>query len=181
MQALSHSESTPLEKLAWRGIELCRQGEWQEGVYWLSQVSEVEGSGEDEVPALFYAYLGYGVARNHGRNAQGLELCRRAIAMDQYQPESYYFLARLYLLIGDRRSAFQVVEEGLEIAPGNGRLAEVRHQLGDRRRPVLPFLSRRHPVNRYLGKVRHRFLGPGRASRGPADRERTGGSESPVR
>lgn len=166
MQALpkkdvAASEAVDLEELAWRGIELCRTGDWQAGVYCLGRVMEGEASGEEEIPGLFYAYLGFGMARYHDRPEQGLELCRRALEMDRYQPESYYFLARLYLLIGDRRSAYQIVERGLEIATDDSRLLEVRRELGERRPPVLPFLGRRHPLNRYLGRVRHRLLDRG--------------------
>ena len=166
MDASAKKESSPLEEIAWRGIELCRQGDWQEGLYWLGQVAEAEASGDEEVPALFYAYLGYGVARYHGRTDQGLALCSRAIAMDRYQPESYCFLARLYLLLDNRRLAFQIVERGLEIDAANPRLYEIRRELGKRRSPVVPFLSRRHPVNRYLGQMRHQLLGSHRPGRG---------------
>ena len=150
--------------LAWRGIELCRRGDWREGLCWLGRAAEAEGREEHAgLPGLFYAYLGYGIARFEGHREQGLELCRRAVEMEHYQPECYVFLARTHLMMEDRRSAFQVVELGLEIDAANEDLLRIRDGLGKRRPPVLRFLPRRHFANRWLGRVRHWLLGsPGR-------------------
>ena len=143
--------------LAWRGIELCRRGNWQEGLCWLGRAAEAESG---EPPGLFYAYLGYGIARFEGHREQGLELCRRAVKMEHYLPECYAVLARTHLLLEDRRSAFQVVELGLEIDAANEDLLHIHADLGKRRPSVLRFLPRRHFANRWLGRIRHRLLGP---------------------
>lgn len=153
---MENKESEPAEA-AWRGIELCRQGDWKEGLYWLSQAASRDQD-EGNLPALFYAYLGYGVAKYQKQEQQGLSLCRRAVDQELYQPETYYFLARTHLLLGDRRKAFDVVERGLGVDPVHGGLKALRADLGERRRPVLPFLSRRHLFNRWLGLARHRLL-----------------------
>lgn len=147
---------------AWRGIGLCRRGDWQRGMYWLSKAAgSCAHSGA--LPAVFFAYLGFGLARYQGKHSQGLMLCRRAVELERYQGDSYLFLARTHFLIGDRRSAWSVVERGLEIDAGNTDLLGLRRELGQRRAPVLPFLARSHPLNRALGRVRHRFLATRRA------------------
>ncbi len=146
---------------AWRGIELCRQGDWQEGLYWLGLAAE-PGGRRDDLPGLFYAYLGYGIARYQGQQQQGIQLCQRAVETELYQPEGYYFLARTQLLAGDRRAAFDVIERGLEVDSANIELLALKDELGKRRPPVLPFLARGHALNRWLGKIRHRLLGPER-------------------
>ena len=143
--------------MAWKGIELCRQGDWKDGLYWLSLAAEAKDE-TDELPALFYSYLGYGVARYQKQQLQGLKLCRRAVELEFYQPESYDFLARAHLLIGDRRAAYDVVERGLEVDSSHEGLLSLRSELGERRRPVLSFLPRRHALNRWLGMARHRLL-----------------------
>ncbi len=148
--------------VAWKGIELCRQGDWKEGLYWLSLAAEAKAK-TDELPALFYSYLGYGVARFQKQKEQGLKLCRRAVELEFYQPESYYFLARTHLLMGDRRAAFDVVERGLEVDSTHPGLSELRTELGERLQPVLAFLPRHHALNRWLGMARHRLLGRHRA------------------
>jgi hypothetical protein len=45
------------------------------------------------------------------------------------------------------------------IDPANTCLAEDLQRLGRRRLPVLQFLPRHHPLNRWLGRLRRRFGG----------------------
>ncbi len=143
--------------MAWKGIELCRQGDWKEGLYWLSLAAKAKES-TDELPALFYSYLGYGVARYQKQQLQGLKLCRKAVELEFYQPESYDFLARTHLLMKDRRAAYDVVERGLEVDSTHEGLLTLRSELGERLPPVLSFLPRQHRLNRWLGMARHRIL-----------------------
>ncbi len=143
--------------IAWKGIELCRQGDWKEGLYWLSLAAQAKEE-TDELPALFYSYLGYGVAKYQKQKQQGLKLCRRAVEIEFYQPEAYYFLACAHLLLEDRRAAVDVVERGLEVDSSHPGLTALRTELGERLSPVLSFLPRRHAVNRWLGLARHRLL-----------------------
>ncbi|MEM7585689.1 MAG: hypothetical protein AAF560_20030 [Acidobacteriota bacterium] len=157
MSAMQANASDPVE-VAWKGIELCRRDDWNEGLYWLSQAAAGDEHGHG-LPALFYCYLGFGVAKYQDQVAHGLRLCKRAVDLELYQPESYYFLARTHLLDGDRRAAFKVVERGLRIDATHGDLLELKNELGERRKPLISWLPRRHPVNRLLGKARHRLLG----------------------
>lgn len=144
--------------LAWRGIEHGRQGEWTEALYWLSLAAE-QSPTERELPPVFYAYLGHGIARFQGKTREGVKLCQRAAELDLLQPEACRLLAETFLLSDDRRSAIDAVERGLEIDAADAELLELKDQLGDRRQPVLAFLPRHHAVNRYLGRLRHRLLG----------------------
>ncbi len=155
----SRPDDAPPEELAWRGIELCRQGDWQDGFYWLSLAADatVETSA---VPSLFFAYLGYGLARFQDEREEGIRLCRRAVELDMYQSENYFYLASTLLLAGDRRAAVDTIERGLQIDATHEGLAALKAEIGQRRRPVLPFLARRHFLNRWLGRLRHRLFGP---------------------
>jgi len=145
-------------EIAWRGIELCREGDWKEGLYWLSLAAGAKSDGTD-LPSVFYAYLGYGVAKYQNNVIEGLKLCRHAIELEFYQPENYYFLAQVQLLARDRRSAMASLERGLEVDSSFGGLLELKREMGERRPPVLPFLARENFLNRLLGKWRHRLLG----------------------
>ncbi len=145
--------------VAWRGIELCRQGEWNEGMYWLSMAAGVSSNSLEQLPGVYFAYFGYGLARYRGKRKEGLKMCKRAVELEFYQPDNYQLLARAYFLIGDRRSAYDVVERGLEIDASNEELLSLHRDIGLRRAPVLPFLPRGNPLNRALGRVRHRMLG----------------------
>lgn len=168
MQALKSSEpesrvAAAVEN-ARRGIELCRQGDWQEGFYHLSLVAESPVE-TDALPSQFFAFLGYGLARLQGEVDQGLRLCRHSVAIDPYEGEGYYYLARTFLQAGDRRSANDAIERGLRNDAGFRPLLELRSEIGDRRPPVLPFLPRRHYLNRTFGRLRHNLLGARRSGR----------------
>lgn len=141
----------------WQGIELCRNGEWDEGFVHLSQAAESHDS--QDLPSLFFAYLGYCLARS-GNRKKGLEVCRRAVSLDPYQAESFICLARCWIDDDKRREALDAIRRGLQIDPTNKPLKNLRRRLGRRRRPVLPFLQRNHPLNRTFGRVRHWILGP---------------------
>ena len=161
-QAVDSPESQPHVQpgeLAWRGIELCRQEEWQEGFYWLSQAADVTVE-TNAVPSLFFAYLGHSLARLQGEFDEGLRLCQRAVDLGLYQPENYYCLAATHLLAGERRSAVDVVEQGLQIDAAHQGLRELKAEIGQRRKPVLRSLPRRHFLNRTLGRLRHWLFGP---------------------
>lgn len=144
------------DQIAWRGIELCRAGDWRDGLYWLGLAAGAEVRGTS-LPSLFYAYLGFGVARYQGKKHQGLKLCRHALELEFYQPENYLYLARTYLLLGDRRNANDVIERGLQIDATNESLVRLRSELGQRLPPVFPFLARGNPLNRAVGRLRHGF------------------------
>ncbi|MEM6793184.1 MAG: hypothetical protein AAF725_04345 [Acidobacteriota bacterium] len=142
--------------LAWKGIEHCRRGDWTEGLYWLSLAAESPGERED-LPPLFFSFLGHGIARLEGKKREGLELCQRAAELEFHHPEVFRYLAETHLLLDDRRSAFEAVQRGLEIDSGDLELRRLHSQLGERRQPVIPFLPRRHALNRLLGRLRHRW------------------------
>lgn len=140
-----------------RGLQRCRDGQWDDGLVDLAWLAEHGSPGE--VPALCYAYLGFGLARHRGQVKQGLRLCKHAIKLEFYQPESYVKLARTALLSDRyRRQAAKAVLDGLEIDPEHPELLELQKELGARRPPVVRFLSRRNVLNRILGWMRYQFV-----------------------
>ena len=153
----SQADVTPTSagrRTAEEGLQRCRQGDWRRGFDLLTQVAANKQDGE-ELPSAYYSYLGYGVARFDRRFKDGVTLCRHAIKLEFYQPENYLNLARTYMLLEDRRHAFDAVRSGLRIDPGHRGLRQMLRELGHRRRPVLGFLARDNPVNVLLGRVRY--------------------------
>lgn len=151
------STSLELVRIANRGIQLCQEGMWKRGLGYLTSVAETKHPGV-ELPGRFYSYLGYGMAVYEKRFKEGLALCRHAVEIEFYRPENYVNLAGTYLLMGARRSAVRAIEQGLRIDPGNRQLHDLRQEVGWRKRPVLPFLSRSNPVNHLLGRMRYGIL-----------------------
>lgn len=144
--------------LAWQGIALCRQGRWRQGLEILRRVAANDDR-QGDLPGLFYSYLGFGIARFDRRVREGLQLCEAAVKKEFYQPENYLNLARTELLAGQREAAVEAIAAGRRIDPDHGGLAALQEELGNRRPPVLPFLSRRNPLNRLLGRLRHDLRG----------------------
>ena len=93
-----------------------------------------------------------------------IDLCRRAIDLEFYNGDHYANLSRVYLAAGNRKKAVETAQQGLKVASGDAYLVEVRHTLGVRSRPALPFLDRTNPLNVSLGQSRH--------AKKVADRER---------
>jgi hypothetical protein len=146
--------SAVLQKLAERGVNYCRQGDWDTGMACLARVAEVDNGGS-ELPSLFYSYLGFGIAYREGRIREGLDLCRHACRISFYEPENLINLARTSLIAGQRGEAWRAIRRGYALDSSNRVLRKLHSKLGVRKRPVLRFLGREHPLNRLLGRLRH--------------------------
>lgn len=135
-----------------RGLALCRQGEWTNGLFFLGKIAEAGRTAA--MPGVFFSTLGYGIARYQQRTEEGLKLCRHGVKLQFYEPENYVFLARTALLCENREEAVKAVRGGLKVDPNNVDLKGLYTQLGIRQLPVLSFLSRSNPLNQFLGKLR---------------------------
>lgn len=85
-------------------------------------------------------------------------LCESAAKQEFFNPELYLNLARVYLSVGRRPEALRYLRRGQMIDPGHLAIREAIRELGLRRIPIVPFLPRRHVVNRMLGGVRSLFV-----------------------
>lgn len=150
------SDAVRLQTLAWRGIGACRGGDWERGLVELGRVTEGDYRSA-ELPGLFYSYLGCGLARSEKKYREGLALCRHGLKRQLYEPDNYANLAEVLLLMGKKARASRAIFKGLSLDSRHPRLRRLWRDLGIRRRPVLPFLSRASAVNRLLGKLRHRL------------------------
>jgi hypothetical protein len=83
-----------------------------------------------------------------------LELCESAVAVEFYNPDLFHNLARVHLRMGRRDRAYPVLLRGLQLHPSHRGIRSDLRAMGMRRRPILPFLSRGNPVNRFFGMMR---------------------------
>lgn len=139
-----------------RGIQACREGSWDEGLALLGGLAD---RNIQDLPGLFYSWLGYGIALHEKRYRDGLRLCEHAVKKQFYEADNFYNLARTRMLLDDRPKAVEAVHQGLRINPRHRGLRKLDRSLGRRNRPVLPFLNRAHLLNRFLGKLRHDLRG----------------------
>ena len=105
------------------------------------------------------SYYGLCVAMVWGRTAQPLAWCRAAVSDGQAHADLYHNLAMVLLRAGRRLEAIQALEKGARVDPDHGGIQATFQRLTRRRRPPIPFLGRRHFLNRSLGLLLHRASG----------------------
>jgi tetratricopeptide (TPR) repeat protein len=98
----------------------------------------------------WYSYLGYCVAKQRGQHRKGLELCKESLMVEPDNPAHYLNLGRVYLAKGDKDEALRTWREGMAKG-GSPELLQQLERLGTRNRPAISVLSRRNPLNRFLG------------------------------
>lgn len=102
--------------------------------------------------------LGVALASQPGGFEEARNLCESAARQEFFNPDLYANLAEIYLRAGRRAEALRYLRRGQMIDPGHAQINSAVNQLGKRRLPVVPFLPRRHPVNRALGSARNLVL-----------------------
>lgn len=102
----------------------------------------------------YRSHYGWAVAMIEHRVDRGLSLCRSALRDAADQPELYHNLARVLLAHGRKGEGIKYIRRGLMVDPRHAALVLEWRRLGIRRAPVLPFLPRRHLLNRALGRLR---------------------------
>ncbi|MEZ4330166.1 MAG: tetratricopeptide repeat protein [Myxococcota bacterium] len=104
--------------------------------------------------AQIRSWLGLATALVERDFEQARTLCESAAKQEFFNPDLYLNLAKVYLSVGRRPEALRYLRRGQMIDPGHDAIRDAIAELGLRRVPILPFLPRRHVVNRMLGGVR---------------------------
>jgi len=126
-------------------------------VYFRRLLAAYEEDSSAVVPAELLSYFGLALALGENRISEAVTYCTTAIKKEFYHPEFYVNLARVYLKANRRSSAVAVLYKGLRIDGENpGILAELK-KIGVRRKPVLGFLRRGNPINKFLGATTARL------------------------
>ena len=87
----------------------------------------------------------------------GMLYCDQAVRLAGPEPELVLNQARVHLAIKQRERAVRAIQRGLALVPRDAALLLARESIGWRRRPVFPCLRRSNPLNRWLGKLRHKW------------------------
>jgi hypothetical protein len=151
-----HSEgdscAPPTRELLESGCSLYEGGNAEAALIPLREAFERERNN-----ARVRSYYGLCLGLVERRFEESVELCQSAAQQEFFNPDLYLNLARLHLGFGFKVEGVRYLRRGLMIDPGNLAILDMLQDLGDRRSPVLTFLPRKHPVNRWLGNMRHRF------------------------
>jgi tetratricopeptide (TPR) repeat protein len=122
----------------------------------LMYIPLLSSGGDDDTRALaaVSSHCGLCLAMVKHRYAEALEYCNISLQRDIMNPEHHANAALVYLERDDRKHAVKHLHEGLRLQSNHKRINQILDDIGRRRKPVLRFLGREHPINVLLGKMR---------------------------
>jgi tetratricopeptide (TPR) repeat protein len=154
-----------------KGIDAVGRGDFLDALAYFEAALELAGGGSGRLPVAAMSYFGLCLAMVSDRLAEARDICEAAVEAAPSNPEMHLNLSRVCVRQGDRAHAFRTLVRGLRAAPRHPGLIEALRRLGFRRRPMVSFLPRHHPLNRLLGSLRAAVqrrsgrAGPGRSRR----------------
>ena len=107
--------------------------------------------------ARYQSFYGLCIGLVDRRFNKALELCSAAVKEEFFNPDLYLNLARVHLAFGFKAEGLRYLRRALMIDPASASAQAELRRLGQRRRPVLGFLRRRHLFNLWLGRARQRL------------------------
>jgi tetratricopeptide (TPR) repeat protein len=110
---------------------------------------------KDDNP-LYNSYLAYCIAKERGQFQLSVSLCEKAIALEPDRSAHYLNLGKIYLMTGKINDAVRTFRDGLRNEANKQILAEL-DRIGTRKPPVISFLKRSNPINKYLGHLLKRI------------------------
>ncbi len=150
-----YSDEFSAEEHYRRGLALLEGGHGQDGFEHLSRAYL-----GDPQCARFRSAYALALALVRGQFLGAVELARAAVRQEFYNPDLYLNLSRIYLAFDFKAEAVRYLRRGLMVDPESVRLLRRLAELGVRRRPPQRFLPRGHLLNRFVGRVQARLLGP---------------------
>lgn len=105
----------------------------------------------------YLSYYGLALAKAQGANFEAVHACEAAARRDFFNPDLLLNLGKVYILAGKTTRALAAFERGLALAPNHPALNQEVIKYERRKVPPISVLSRRHPVNKWLGRVRSSF------------------------
>ena len=109
----------------------------------------------DPINPRLRSYYGLCLAKAQAKLFEGIRVCQEALALERRDPDIYYNLAQLYLLSGKQKSAINLLYRGLPHEQKQNKsykIVNLIEELVRRRHPFIPWLSRKNPINKYMGK-----------------------------
>jgi tetratricopeptide (TPR) repeat protein len=102
------------------------------------------------------SYLGLCIALERGMLREAIAMCEAALSLEPGNGILYLNLGKVYFKAGMRKEAIDTVRKGMSLGPSEEAI-EWLNVLGIRRKPVFPFLSRKNPLNKYVGLLLSRL------------------------
>src|SRR6201998_870295 len=115
---------------------------------------------EEPQNPFFLSHVGMLCALVEKRYLTGEKLCREALEIKCNHAQLYLNLAEVYRQAGRHGDAMKTLQKGFVSTGRDVRIRKALEKIGGRRPPILPSLGRCHLLNRILGGLRHRMIGP---------------------
>jgi len=118
--------------------------------------------------AIVLSYCGWLQTAVDKKHKSGIAICRKAfVAFKTTDPHTagivypilYLNLGRAFLAAGKKKEAVENFSKGLGHDRKNSELKKEMQLLGERKKPLVSFLSRSNPINRCIGKLLHSTSG----------------------
>lgn len=107
--------------------------------------------------AAAFSYYGLCVAMVRRKYAEAIRYCNISVKSNFLEPEHRLNIALVYLERDDRKNAVHHLEAGLRLQPSHPRIQRIFAEIGRRKPVAFSFLSRRNPINVWLGRLRDRM------------------------
>ncbi len=144
----------PAEESFQKGVAALAHGARVEALALFEAAIQVERQlGVDDGQARYLSYYGMCLALEGRKTHEGTKLCREALAKEFFNADLHLNLGRALLASGKKKEAWTVLQKGLGWERRHAGILKAIRAMGRRRRPVLPFLSRHHPINVMLGRI----------------------------
>lgn len=140
------------EELFRAGLFLLKRNRQKEALHAFRRAFELSSA-----DPRYMSYYGLCLADVSGRLKEGLTLCEKAAAKEFYRAELFLNLALVYLRIGNRKKAHDMLRRGMALDRDNKDIKLQLDRMGIRKAPVFPFLDRNNALNKFAGKVVYRL------------------------
>ena len=137
-----------------RGLQALEAGRGLEALALFEAAIELQRRlGSRKPEARYLSYYGLCLALEADRPRDGAELCRQAIGLEFYNADLSWNYGRVLLVLDRRKDAYQAFLKGLSVQKNHQGILRELSRMGWRKRPIVPFLDRKNPLNVALGKM----------------------------
>jgi len=131
---------------------------YNKGVHYLSQgktlpaLSCFEQALKKEDSPSIWSYYALCIAKERGQIKKAMLLCKEALEQEPENAVHYLNLGRIYLFTRKKAEAITIFREGLN-HEAHEQIIDELNNLVPRKPPIIPFIKRANPINKYLGII----------------------------
>ena len=155
-------DSLSPESFSRQGHAALKQQDYKSAASYFRKAIDLDRARNKRRPDMRYlSYYGLSLCKAGLSRKVAIEACGSAVARQRHDPVLFLNLGRVYRLAGKPVLAMRAFEGGLGVAPDHPVLKRELGLLDRRGTPVLGFMTRTHPVNRWLGQLRTSYRNRG--------------------